>query len=58
MRTEQFLEGFDECRDEIISILRMNVSNEQKLEKIQHLAEYAYYESDGKDKFVQEDPKN
>ena len=57
MRTEQFLEGFDECRDEIISILKLNLSNEQKLEKIKHLAEFPYYD-DPQDKFVKEEPKN
>jgi hypothetical protein len=54
MRTEQFLEGFDECRDEIISILKLNLSNEQKLEKIRHLAEYSYYDKDEKDKIAEE----
>jgi len=58
IRTENFLEGFDECRDRIISILRLEIPIEEKLKKIQHLAEFPYYERyDPQDKFV-EDPKN
>lgn len=48
MRTEQFLTGYDACRNVLQSILT-EYPELQKITKLMILAQYPYYEDDGKD---------
>ena len=48
MRTEQFLRGYDSCRGNLQDILTKNPKLQEN-EKLMDLAQYPYYEHDGKD---------
>jgi len=48
IRTEEFLRGYDSCRGNLQDILSKDVRL-QKHTKLMDLAQYPYYETDGKD---------
>ena len=48
MRTEEYLRGYDSCRNIVRGILIKN-KELQANEELMNLAQYPYYENDGKD---------
>jgi len=48
MRTEQYLEGYDACRNALQTIIAEN-EELQHISELMELAQYPYYKRDGKD---------